>query len=151
MYNTLKFLHVAASVVWVGSGVGPLTLMTVIKRSGDRLALMATSRHVEALGPKLFAPAAMATLLFGVLAVLVGDSIGFTDAWILIGFAGVAVSLAVTGIANANAKRLQATVAEHGPDHASVEQIAARTSLLHMVQLVVLFAVVWAMVFKPGA
>lgn len=150
MYDLLQFLHVAAAVIWVGSGFGLLTLLTVMKRSGDRQTLMAASQHVETLGPRLFGPASMATLLFGVLAVLVGD-IGFTELWIVIGFAGVAVALVATAFANASTKRLQAAVAEHGPDHPQVAASAARTNMLHVVQLVVLFFVVWAMVVKPGA
>src|SRR5688500_11402248 len=73
----VQFLHVASGIVWVGSGVGLVGLMAVMTRSGDSATLAATGRHMEVLGPRLFGPSAIATLLFGVITVLVGD-ISFT-------------------------------------------------------------------------
>ena len=150
MYNVWQFLHVAAAVVWVGSGVGLVALMATMTRAGDRAAVMTVSRHLEVLGPRLFGPAAMGTLIFGVLAVLAGEGIGFTDLWILIGLAGVAISLVIVALSNPQSRKLAATVQEHGPDHPDVAATTSRLRMLNMVDLVVLFAVIAAMVFKPG-
>ena len=150
MYNVFKFLHVAAAVVWVGSGVGLVALMATMTRAGDRAGLMTVSRHLEVLGPRLFGPAAMSTLIFGVLTVLTGEW-EFTDLWIIIGLVGVAISLVFVAVSNPQQKRLAATVQEHGPDHPDVAAISSRLRTLNMVDLLVLFIVIAAMVFKPGA
>lgn len=76
MYDVLQFLHVSFAVVWVGSGVGLLALMAAMARAGDGGTVMAVSRHMEGLGPRLFGPAAMGTLLFGIGAVMVNDGYG---------------------------------------------------------------------------
>ena len=151
MYNLFQFLHVAAAIVWVGSGVGLVALFATMARAGDRTTLMATNRHMENLGGRLFGPAALGTLIFGVITVLVGDGIGFSDPWIVIGFAGVAVSLIFVVISNPLNKRLGETVAANGPDHPDVMTLLNRVRIINYIDLVVLFVVVWAMVTKPGA
>lgn len=151
MYNLFQFLHVASAIVWVGSGVGLVALLTTMNRAGDRATLMATNRHMEVLGGRLFGPSAMATLLFGVVTVLVGDGLSFTDPWIVIGFAGVAVSLLIVVISNPINRKIGEAVAAHGPDHPDVTAGLTKARVLNYVDLVVLFVVVWAMVAKPGA
>ena len=151
MYDVLKFLHVAAAFVWLGSGVGLVALMGTMTRAGDRATLMSVTRHLEVLGPRLFGPAAMSTLIFGVLTVLVGDGIGFTDTWIVIGFVGVAISLVIVVVSTGVNKNLMAAIEQHGPEHPDAAAAMSRTRMLNYIDLVVLFVVVWAMVFKPGA
>jgi uncharacterized membrane protein len=151
MYNVLQFLHVSAAIVWLGSGVGLVALMAVMTRAGDRAAVMTVSRHLEVLGPRLFGPAAMSTLIFGVLMVVQSEGLAFSDLWIVIGLVGVAVSLVFVAVSNPQQKRLAATVEEHGPEHPDVAAIGARLRMINLVDLVVLFVVVWAMVAKPGA
>ena len=150
MYDGLQFLHVASAIVWLGTGVGLVALMGVMTRAGDRATVMAVSKHLEVLGPRLFGPAAGGTLVFGVLTVLAGDGIGFTDPWILVGFAGVAVSMAIVGISNGVNKKFAAAVEQHGPDHPTAVAAMSRARMLNYVDLVVLFVVVGAMVVKPG-
>lgn len=151
MYNAFQFLHVASAVVWVGSGVGVVALMETMTRAGDRATLMTVSRYVDGLGPRLFGTASMSTLIFGVLTVLVGEGIAFTDLWIVIGLVGVAISLVIVALSNPQSRKLAATVQEHGPDHPDVAAATSRLRVLNMVELVVLFTVIAAMVFKPGA
>ena len=151
MYDLLQFLHVASAIVWLGSGVGLVALMSAMTRAGDRATLMVTNRHIEALGPRLFGTAAMATLIFGILTVVVGDGVSFGDTWIVIGLVGVAISLVIVGLMAPVGKRLAAAVETHGVDHADVTAALRQARLYNAVDLVVLFVVVWAMVVKPGA
>jgi uncharacterized membrane protein len=151
MYDVLQFLHVAAAIVWLGSGVGLVALTGVMAKAGDRATLMTTSRYIEPLGPRLFGASAMGTLIFGILAVLTGEGISFGDTWIVIGLVGVALSLVIVGLNNGVNKRLTAAVEQHGPDHPEVEGAIRQGRLYNYVDLVILFIVVWAMVVKPGA
>jgi uncharacterized membrane protein len=151
MYNTLQFLHVVAAIVWLGSGVGFFVLLTLISSSGDRGALLSVGQHMDTLGNRLFGPAAMATLLFGILTVLAGQGISFADLWITIGFAGVAVSLALVAVRAPTAKRIGPAVQEHGPASAEVDALLAKARTINIIDIVLLLIVVWAMVVKPGA
>ena len=150
MYNVFQFLHVAAAIVWLGSGVGLMALMAVMARSGDRATLMAVTRHLDVLGPRLFGPAAMSTLIFGVISVLVNEGISFTDTWIIVGLLGVAVSMVIVVISNGINKKLAAAIEQHGPEHPDAAAAMSRARQLHYVDMVVLFVVVAAMVIKPG-
>ena len=151
-YNILQFLHVAAAVVWVGSGFGLTVLLMVIGRASDYDTLAGATRHMEVLGSRLFGPAAGLTLLFGIVAVLLSDGrVGFTEPWIVIGFAGFAASALITVFANPIRARMAKAAAEHGPQHPDVSAGMARTRILNTLDLLVLFIVIGAMVIKPGA
>ena len=151
MYDVLQFLHVASAIIWIGSGVCLVALTGAMTKAGDRATLMAMSRYLESLGPKLFGGAAMGTLLFGILTLLNGRGMSWAHPWIVIGLAGVAVSMVIVGLSAPVNKRLAAAAQEHGPDHADVTAALKTTRLYNYIDLAVLFFVVWAMVAKPGS
>jgi len=152
MYNLFKFLHIAAAIVWIGSGVGFVTLTAIMVKAGDNAGAMSVGRHAETMGSRLFGPAAMSTLLFGIITVVVSDGAWqFSDAWIVIGFVGVALSIVLVTQRRPAGNAISAAVAEHGPTSAQVAAATGRVRLLNLIDMVILFAVVAAMVFKPGA
>ena len=149
MYDLFKFLHVLTAMIWFGSGVGLVALTAMMAK--DRAATAAVAPHMEAVGKRLFGPAAGLTLVFGVVTVLVskGRGIEFQDLWILIGFAGFILSGVVTMVANPATRRLGALVAEKGPDAPEVAAGARKITNLHLLDLLILLVVIAAMVFKP--
>jgi uncharacterized membrane protein len=150
VYDLFKFLHVVAAVVWVGSGVGLVALTLTMAK--DRAAIGAVMPHLERLGPRLFGPASGAALIFGVITVLTSDGRWeFTDPWILIGFAGFALSGVVTMLATPRQKRLGELAAEKGPDHPDVAAGALQIINMRRIDLLILVVVIADMVFKPGA
>ena len=151
MYNLFQFLHVSAAIVWIGSGIGLMALMGAMSKAGDQATLMATSRHIETMAPRVFGPAAMGTLIFGIATVLTGEGISFSDTWIVIGLVGVAISLVIVALSNPVNKRIGPAIAEHGPEHGSVKSAQRQIRMYRTIDIVVLFVVVWAMVAKPGA
>ena len=151
MYDALKFLHIAAAIVWIGSGIGLTALFAAVDKAGDRATLLAVGRYVDGLGNRLFAPAAMSTLIFGILTVVVSDSIGFTDTWIVIGLAGVAISMVTVALRAPVAKQIGPAVQSHGPDSAEVTALLGRSRMINTADVVLLLIVVAVMVFKPGA
>ena len=150
-YGVYKFLHVASAVIWVGSGFGLFVLTARMNRIGDRAGLLAIGRHAETLGKILFTPASLATLVFGVLMVLTTDSLGFSSTWIIVGLVGIALSSAIgMGMISPTGKRIGQTVLEKGPDAPEIDRLIGRLLTLNVVDLVILFGVIWAMVLKPG-
>ena len=151
MYDTFKFLHVAAAIIWLGSGVGIMVLMLSLRRANDGQTLMGVTGQMDGLGTKLFGPASMSTLLFGILTVVVSDgAVQFSDAWIIIGLGGIAFSLVSVFRRNSLQKKLTTALEQGGPQNPEVAANAKRITMVNMVDLVLLFIVVWAMVFKPG-
>jgi hypothetical protein len=103
------------------------------------------------MGARVFVPASLLVLLFGILAALEGNW-GFGEPWITIGFVAFAFSF-VVGVAflGPQAGRIGRMVATEGPGAPGVEPLMNRVLLVSRVELVVLIVAVWAMVGKPGA
>lgn len=151
-YSLYKFLHVASAVIWVGSGVGLFALTLRMNRIGDRPGVLAIGRHAEALGKILFTPAALSTLIWGVLMVLTTDSLGFSTTWIVVGLVGIIVSVVIgVGFITPTGARIEAVVQQHGPETPVVDELVGRLLAINAIDLLILFGVIWAMVAKPGA
>lgn len=150
-YEVYKFLHIVASMVWIGSGAFELFASQRLL-SGSRDVAMAYAEVGSDAGQKLYPVAAISTLVFGVLMVATTESLSFSDAWIGIGFAGVAISI-VTGavLIGQTTGKLIAALQQHGIDAAETMSLRSRLRVIWLVDFTVLLIVVWAMVAKPGA
>ena len=149
-YELLVFLHVSSAIVWLGAGATLGLIAIRALRSSDPLEGARVAQVSEWLAPRLFIPASLATLVFGVLLVLDGPW-SFGDLWVALGLAGYAASF-VSGIAfiDPEAKRLHRAAAEHGPTSPQAMRHTRRVVLASRLELVVLFAVVSVMVAKPS-
>lgn len=72
--SLLKFVHVCAAVLWVGGGITMVMGGLLLARSRSPDDQMAHIRTVALLGPRLFMPASLMTLLSGL-------SLQFTAGW----------------------------------------------------------------------
>jgi uncharacterized membrane protein len=145
--ETYKLLHMLAAIVWVGGGT--LALVFTWRALGaERVHRLGYARDIEVLSNRVFAPASIAALLFGILMVLEIDAFDFSQAWILIGIVGLAASV-VLGIAffGPQTKRLVTEISESDP---RAEGRLALVAKMSVVDMTILYGVVWAMVFKPG-
>jgi uncharacterized membrane protein len=157
MYTTLKFVHVLASIVWLGSAFALLVLTSRTVRARNYTGATALAAQSETLGRAIFGPAAMVTLVAGVAMVVVGR-LSFTDAWIGIGLVGVAVSFVLGAVLSERAARqLRSVLPSEQPadvtaevDHGAIDRVRRRLVLISGLDLTVLTVVVWAMVAKPG-
>lgn len=152
MYELFKFLHVVAVVVWVGSGIGLVILMRLLRRSGDRRGALSVGRQLETLGKMLFMPASAATLAFGIVMVLISDSVSFSDLFILIGFAAIAVSIILSVVVRLpTGASIGTFVQEGGPDDPRIDNAFSRLMRVNMADQAILIVTIWAMVTKVGA
>lgn len=150
-YEVLKFLHVAAVIAWVGAPVVLTVLQARLRRAGDRATLIGIGRQMETMGKIYFSPLAAATLVTGVLMVVTTDGLSFGDPWILIGLAGIAITLAIgLGVITPTGKKLGEASQATPPDGAAIASLSRRITTLTIVNIVILFFVVWAMVIKLG-
>lgn len=151
-YELFKFLHVLSVVIWVGSGIGLLTLTTLLRRAGDRPGALSVGRQLETLGKVLFMPAAVSTLAFGIATVLTTDSVSFSDAFILIGFAAIAVSIILSvAVRLPTGASIGTFVQEGGPDDPRIDGAFSRLTRVNIADQVILIVTIWAMVTKVGA
>jgi uncharacterized membrane protein len=150
-YNTLKFLHVLAAITWVGGAIYAQALAIKVIREGDPAHMAVTAKDLGDLGQRVSLPASVSVLVLGVWLVAV-SAWNFTDAWILIGFTGIAITI-VTGafFLGPEAQRLGKLTAERDPADPDIQRRIRRILAISRIDLVVLILVVADMVFKPGS
>ncbi|MGE0500918.1 MAG: DUF2269 family protein [Rhizobiaceae bacterium] len=147
-YSIVKFLHVAAAVIWLGGGFMLIVLSTRAERAGDGAAMMHNLANMAALGNILFMPASMATLATGLALAFIW--IGFTDLWIMIALAGAA-STFLTGVLFLKpvGDRIAAMVAKDGMTPAAVAE-GAKLLRIGKFDYTVMVVIIADMVIKPS-
>ncbi len=147
LFLLVKFLHVAASILWIGAGVGLVVLGIAADRAREREAFLRIISNIVFLAPRIFMPMSLATLVFGIAAAWM--SWGFGTLWIVLGLIGWAVTF-VTGnfFLKPRADRVAAIMAKEGASDNAVA-VGREMIMLAKFDYIMLFVVVADMVFKP--
>jgi uncharacterized membrane protein len=150
-YELLLFLHIAAVTIWLGAGFLVGVLIFGAAREGDRVREAGYHRDVAWLAPRLFIPASLATLIFGILLVADGAAWSFGELWIVLSLLGWLASFCLGFFYfRPEGERIGALVAERGPGDAEAEWRVHRLNVVDRLQLTILFLVLATMVFKPS-
>jgi uncharacterized membrane protein len=96
LYELLLFIHVAASIVWIGAGFLSLVLATTYDRESDEAAIKRFLHDQEWLAMKLFVPSSLVVVIMGIALVIESDAWTFGYLWIVLGLVGYAATF-VTG------------------------------------------------------
>src|SRR4051812_24360708 len=148
-YELLLFLHLTAAIVWVGSNVLLQILATMTERAKDDVTFAKLFSYSAELAPKLFVPAGLLTVPFGIGMVADGPW-SFDMLWLvlaLIGFAGAfGVGLMVF---KPEGDRIAAMIERDGGMTAESTAAARRFVTMTRFDLVVLFVIVFDMAVKP--
>ena len=148
-YELLRLLHVVGAIAWVGGGFGLLVLHRQLARVRDHATLAAIAQQSQALGNRLFVPASLVTVGFGIALVATEEAFRFGDLWILIGFGGIVASgVAQTVVAGPAGKRSLALMAEGG-DEVERSATVRRMTIGNLLDVGLLLVVVVVMVVKP--
>lgn len=148
-YELWTFAHIAAAIVWIGGAAVAQVFGILAKRSGDPARSASFGRDMGFIGPRVFLPSSLVVLVTG--AILAEDgNWDWSEPFIWLGIVGWAI-VAFTAFAFLTRAmgRAGARMAAEGP---SPEITAAvdRLVLLARVLILVLFAIVFVMVVKPG-
>ena len=148
-YELYLLLHIAGAVVWLGGGL----LLTLQAMRAERAASPERMRDlfadVDALGNRVFVPASLLVLVFGVLMVVDGPW-GFGELWIALALGGFAATF-LNGVlfmepASGALKRRIDADGGMSPDALTA---ARRVLIISRADLVILFAILSVMVIKP--
>ncbi len=142
-----RFLHILSSMVWVGGSVMTQVFGARIGRSGDRAQTLTFVKGAAA-ASRVLSIAGLSTAVWGILLVIDIEIYEFQQAWIVLGFGGVAVGALLGGMFFGPQIRKLIGQLESGDD--SADETISRIVLVSAFELVVLVVVVWAMVVKPG-
>jgi uncharacterized membrane protein len=148
-FDVYKMIHVIAAVVWVGGGTVLVILAMLTEQENDPRALAALGMKVEFLAKRVFIPASLVVLLFGILMMLKGD-LDWGQFWVIVGLAGFAATF-VTGLAylEPQTKRFNALVAERGPEAPETQAALGKLLLVARFDVAMLLLVVADMTAKP--
>ena len=149
-YELLVFAHVLMVVVWVGGSLAIQALALRATGAGEPARMTAVSADAEWIGLRVFMPASLLLVIFGVWAAIDGDW-DFGQAWISIGFAAVLFSFFL-GMAflGPESGRIKALIEERGVGHPDVTRRSRRILLFSRIEVLILIVAIWAMTTKPG-
>lgn len=148
LYSVIKLLHVLTATTWVGGGFVLMVAAEVAQRAPGPV-YGGFSAVVARLGNLVFIPAALLTLLLGIVLTIMSWS--FADLWIILALVGIAVSIAIgVVIIKPASDKVAELVETEGPDSPHVRAMSA--ALLHKgrFDLVLMAVIIADMVFKPG-
>jgi uncharacterized membrane protein len=138
-------------VVWVGAGLCSLVLAMGYDRDGDEPAIRRFLADQERLATRLFIPASLTVVIFGIALVIESEAWSFDQLWIVLGLVGFAATF-VTGLfmIKPASERIGAAIEREG-GRLTPELRTDIRKLIVMARLdyVVLFLVIADMVIKP--
>jgi uncharacterized membrane protein len=146
-YEVLLFLHIAAAVVWLGSGFFLQMLVFRAGKTGDGGLMQGVASNSGWMAQRIFIPASLAVLVLGILLTIEGPW-SFGDLWIVLGLAGYAFSF-LTGIGFIEPEGKRIAKAMQAGDQGRAAFHVNRINTVSRIELVVLYLVVAAMALKP--
>ena len=144
-YELLLFVHIAGAIIWIGGAFLVQVYGMIELRSGDAASIARFAGNVGRIGERMFTPISVVVVLAGIGLMLDGDW-PWGRLWVvfaLIAFTGS--FLLGAGVLGPTAKRIAAV----GPETAEGQGLIRRVFALLRVDLMFLFAIVFAMVVKP--
>jgi uncharacterized membrane protein len=144
-YEFLLFVHVSGAIIWIGGGFIFQIYGMVERRSGDVAAIARFAGNAGRIGERVFSPVAIIVVLAGIGMMLDADW-DWGQLWVsfaLVAFVGSFI-LGV-GVLGPTAKRIEAV----GPETPEGQRLIGRIFALIRIDLLFLFAIVFAMTVKP--
>jgi len=148
--NLFHFLHQLTAIIWLGGVLALNALQMRLARRRDPAVQQSLLHLIDLYGRAVIAPAAIVNLLTGLVLIAQMDDVAWSDAWVVWGLLGIALSVTLGATlirtTNADLRRLAADDALDDPRWSSRQR---RAAILYVVNVVSLLSVVWAMIFKP--
>lgn len=148
-YDWLLFAHILAAMVWVGGAALLSALAIQASRTTDAAVLDRFVRNLRIIGPRVFGPAVVALVGFGVWLVVDSPAWGFDQAWVEIGLGLFAGAFVIGGVFLSRTAVLAERAVAQGDRAETVRQIRQWTWGYGLV-LLLLVAATFDMVAKPG-
>lgn len=150
-YEIWKILHVLGAMVWVGGSIVFLVLSARAAATKDPAESGRIGQLALWTGTRIFAPASAWVLIFGLIMVFDGPW-EFSDAWIGLGLVGIVLTAGIgNGILAPNGRKIGPAMMERGPQDPVTQRLVSRQRFFSILNTVLLIAVVYDMVVKPGS
>jgi uncharacterized membrane protein len=149
MYDWLVFVHVLASMVWLGgiTVLGAFAIRVLRERDADAVGRFLGS--LRRIGPLVLAPAPVLLVALGVWAVADSDAWDFGQLWIQLALGLFAAAFLIGAAHQSRAAIAAERAAERGDGDEAVRQLRRWAWGMGLI-VGLLVVATWTMVFKPG-
>jgi len=148
-FNVYKMIHVIAAVIWVGGGATLVVLGLLTERENDPRNLVSLGHKVDFIATRIYIPASLTVLLFGILMMLKGD-LDWGQFWVVAGLAGFAATfLTGIGFLAPQTKKFNALATEKGAEDPETQAALGKLLLAGRFDVALLLLVVADMTAKP--
>src|SRR5262245_19976423 len=148
-FDVYKMVHVFAAVVWVGGGTTLDILVLLTERENDPLGLAALGQKIDFVATRVYVPASLLVLLFGILMMIKGD-LDWGQFWIVAGLVGFAATfLTGVGFLTPQVKKLNAIATAKGPAHPEAQAQLQKVLVVARFDVALLLRIVADMTAKP--
>lgn len=141
--------HVVGAIAWVGGGTMSALTHAQVFKSGVEQAIRGYAQVMSFLSPRFFMPASILTLVSGILAVT-SSGVGFGEPFVICGFVLFGVSMVIgMAILGPQSAKLAKQYESGGFGSETAAASERLFSVASRVDLLVLWAAVLVMIFKP--
>jgi len=148
-YELWLFVHITATIVWVGGGLAVQVFGLLTKRAGDPARTAAFARDVSWTALRVFMPSAAVVFASGV-ALMVETSWSWGEPFVVFGLVGLAgVSVVAFGFLAPELGRIATVLDTEGPSPAIFARLRSRIILARVLSGLLL-AIVFMMTVKLG-
>jgi uncharacterized membrane protein len=146
-YEFLLFVHITAAVIWLGGGFTFQMYGMVVRRGGDPEEMARFAGRAGVLGERMFVPASLVVILAGI-GLMIEGNWDWGQLWVIFALVTFAASF-LTGllVITPMAKRVPVV----GPTTLAGQALIQRLFTVLRIDLVFMYAIVFAMVVKPTA
>lgn len=150
VYTLSKFVHVSAVIIWLGGQVAIAVLNARMAGAHDATQMAPLTRASRFFGTAIAGPAAGLTLIAGIVMVASAE-LSFGVLWIAWGLGALVLSMLLGATVMRRAGEQLAMAMDEGGSGAlaRIEALQGRLRTLGILNLLILFSAVWAMVAKP--
>ena len=144
-YEFLLFVHITAAVIWLGGAFTFQMYGMVVRRGGDPEEIARFAGRAGFLSERMFVPASLVVILAGI-GLMIEGNWNWDELWVIFALVAFAASF-LTGllVLSPMAKRIPVV----GPTTPAGQALIERLFTILRVDLVFMYAIVFAMVVKP--
>jgi uncharacterized membrane protein len=151
LHDWLMFFHILGAIVWVGAVILMNAMLARASRASDPATVLRLSRELEWVGPRLIGPSALVVIGLGIWLVPVEEDLAFSQLWIWLALVLVGVTMVQNGVYTVpEGRRIAHLADERGAEDHQVQRRLSRLLWLGRLDVLILVAVLWLMIFKPG-
>jgi len=149
-YQVLVALHVIAAVIWAGGDLTLTTLGIRYERLADGPTLAMLGKVGTWVGTRVYTPASIAAVAFGIAAVLEGN-LDWGQFWIIYGLVGWTIAFTVgVSFIGPELGRIDKAAQEFGPESEEVGRRVRRLFAIFRFDTALLTSIVIVMAAKPS-